>query len=222
MHLFLKGFIIGIGKIIPGVSGSLIAIRLNVYEKIIYCINNFFDDYRNNLIYLGKICSGVLLAILLGSKLILYLLNSFYLPTKIIFLILIGTGIPTVLKKTNHYYFSIIAFTIYFGLLYLPSLNIFHSYYFMGFLESFTTIIPGISGTAIFMSLGLYDELLMLFSNFYMFDFAKILPFGIGFFVATIILVHFINYCFKNYLSETYGVILGLLLASLFSMIIKR
>ena len=37
----LKGFIIGIGKIIPGVSGSVLAITLGVYDKSVEYINNF-------------------------------------------------------------------------------------------------------------------------------------------------------------------------------------
>ena len=31
--LVLKGILIGIGKIIPGVSGAMIAITLGIYEK---------------------------------------------------------------------------------------------------------------------------------------------------------------------------------------------
>ena len=37
----LKGLIIGIGKIIPGVSGSILAITLGVYDKSVEYINNF-------------------------------------------------------------------------------------------------------------------------------------------------------------------------------------
>ena len=35
MKNILKGFIIGIGKIIPGFSGALLAILLGVYDKSI-------------------------------------------------------------------------------------------------------------------------------------------------------------------------------------------
>ena len=41
MIRLLKGFIIGIGKIIPGVSGALLAILMGVYDKSIYYINNY-------------------------------------------------------------------------------------------------------------------------------------------------------------------------------------
>ena len=44
--LFIKGFIIGLGKIMPGVSGAIIAIGLNLYEKLINAIIYFFNDWK--------------------------------------------------------------------------------------------------------------------------------------------------------------------------------
>ena len=41
MNNLIKGFIIGIGKILPGVSGALLAIIMGVYDKSIDYIINF-------------------------------------------------------------------------------------------------------------------------------------------------------------------------------------
>ena len=222
MDLVIKGFLIGLGKIIPGVSGSIIAIRLRVYEKMIASINNFFKDFKTSVYYLGKLGLGIILAILIGSHIIIYLLDNYYIPTLFIFFVLIATGLPMIIKKTHDYVLAVITFILYFAILGIPSLNVFHNYYFMGFLEAFTTIIPGISGTALFMSLGLYDEVLNMFSNLYLFPFKQLIPFGIGALLGTLIISHFIDYCFKHHHSKTYAVILGLTLASMVSLIIKR
>ena len=48
--LILKGIIIGAGKIIPGVSGGMLAITLNVYDRGIKAISEFFKDIKNNII----------------------------------------------------------------------------------------------------------------------------------------------------------------------------
>ena len=48
MRLILKGFIIGIGKIIPGVSGAMLAITLGVYDKAILAITDFTSDKKKN------------------------------------------------------------------------------------------------------------------------------------------------------------------------------
>lgn len=222
MSLFIKGFIIGLGKIIPGVSGSLLAIRLNVYEDMIYSINNLFSDFRKNILFLTKLALGILLAIILGSHIIMYFLEHYYFITIVVFLLLIVSGIPMVLKEVNSYYLSLISLLLYISLLFLPQLSLFNNYYFMGFLEAFTTIVPGISGTALFMSFGLYDELLALFSNIYLLEFNKLIPFGIGLLLGGLILIRFIAQCFKKYRGKTYSVILGLLVGSIISMLIKR
>lgn len=222
MLVFFKGFIIGLGKIIPGVSGSLLAIRLNVYEKMINSINCFFKDFKYNFFFLSTLGFGMLLAIIFGSNIISYFLDNYYIPTLIIFIILILSGIPSIIKEVKNYLFAVISFLIYLAIVFIPELNIGQNYFFMGFLEAFTTIIPGISGTALFMSFGIYDELLSLFSNLLMFEFNKLIPFGIGLIIGALILVRFIDCCFKNHRDKTYSVILGLLLASIVVMLIKR
>ena len=40
IKLFIEGFIIGIGKIIPGVSGAMFAMMFGVYEKALNTISN--------------------------------------------------------------------------------------------------------------------------------------------------------------------------------------
>ena len=70
--LFFKGFLIGIGKIIPGVSGSVLAISFGVYEECLKRIENFFHDIRDNFLYLAPLGTGIVLAVLLGSNVILF------------------------------------------------------------------------------------------------------------------------------------------------------
>ena len=221
MLLFCKGLLIGLAKVIPGVSGSLVAIRLNVYEKIIDSVNNIFNDFRSNIIFLFKIGLGILISIVFGSNIIMYFYNKYHLITMILFLILIITGIPMILKRVNNYYVVILSFLLYLMLLLIPKIEVSHNYYYIGFIEAFTTIIPGISGTALFISLGLYEDYLSLFSNLYLFEFNKILPFSIGLLIGGILIIRFINYCFKKYKENTYSAILGLVLGSIVMMIIK-
>ena len=45
--LILKSILIGIGKIIPGISGSVIAMTMGLYEPIINAISNFFENPKD-------------------------------------------------------------------------------------------------------------------------------------------------------------------------------
>src|SRR5574344_398042 len=98
IKLFLKGILIGIGKIIPGVSGSMIAISLGLYEKMIYSLSNIIKDFKSNSLFLLKIGSGIFISIFLTSKIIILALNNYYLPTMLLFIGLIIGGIPSIVK----------------------------------------------------------------------------------------------------------------------------
>ena len=99
--LFLKGFIIGIGKIIPGVSGSVLAVSMGVYEKSLDYLANFRKKFKESISFLMPLGLGIVLSILLFSKIILFFLNSYPMPTLCLFFgLLIGT-IPNVIKKLN-------------------------------------------------------------------------------------------------------------------------
>ena len=42
---FIKGMVIGIANIIPGLSGGTMAITVGIYEKLIATIGNFFKNF---------------------------------------------------------------------------------------------------------------------------------------------------------------------------------
>ena len=174
--LFLKGIIIGIGKIIPGLSGSMIMMILGLYEKAIDAICNFFDDIIENSKFLVVISSGILLSVSLISKLIKVALNNHYFLIMCFFIGLILGGIPSIFKeikgtsnKSNIILF-IICLLIVSGLSFIDydqativkeTNNIL--LFLVGIIEAATMIIPGISGTAVLMAFGLYHILLDIF-----------------------------------------------------------
>ena len=108
----LIGIIIGAGKIIPGVSGSVLAITLGVYERIIYSINNIFN-YKN-IYYLSKIGFGIIISIVFLSKIIIYLLSNYYTYTIFVFVGLILGSIKSIATNTSfkYYYLTILSFII--------------------------------------------------------------------------------------------------------------
>ena len=115
---FIKGFVIGIGKIVPGVSGAMLAISLGVYDKAIYYICNFKNDIKNGFKYLFPLGVGIIISIVLFSKVISLCLNKYYVITMLFFIGLIIGGIPDVLNKVNknNYYISIISCIVFTGI----------------------------------------------------------------------------------------------------------
>ena len=231
MSLILKGFIIGIAKIIPGVSGSLVALNLGLYEKGIKAISNFFKDIKNNSIFLLNVGIGILLAIILGSKLLDYLLNNYYMLTMIVFIgLLIGSNSFIKDTKTKKQYIYMIT-TFFIMLLlfiiktdynYIYKDNIINNLYviFIGFIDAATMIIPAISGTIILMLLGSYDFFLSIFIN--PFSNIKILIlFFIGLFIGIILVTKLMNKLLENKKEIIYPIINGFFLSSILFLSIQ-
>jgi putative membrane protein len=216
MNLFWIGCIVGIGKVLPGISGSVLAIRLGIYEKTIDSIIHFLDNPKENMKFLMILGSGFSIATIIGSKLLLHFFVRYSIFLKILFFLFILTGLPNLLKKCTSYPILIFSFIMVSGLLFLPSHSFSINYFFMGFIEAFSTIVPGISGTAIFLSLGWYEEILTLFSEFYLFPFQKLIPFFLGILFCSYFLLKGIHYLLKKYPGYTYSAIVGFLLSSLF------
>ena len=227
----LKGFIIGIGKIIPGVSGSVLAISMGIYDRLIKSISNFFSDIKNNSIFLSKIGIGMIIAITFFSNIIVYLLDNYYLITIFIFSGLIIGSMDNIKSNINnkdlYICFSIFIIFSLFGINNVSNTLIVNNsflhfllFVLIGFIDAVTMIIPGISGTAILMMIGVYKELLNALSNIFS-NISTIIPFGIGIFIGTILTVKLVNYLFTSYKSKTYSAILGFSYSSIVIMIVK-
>lgn len=232
--LVLKGFIVGLGKIIPGVSGSLLALSLGIYEKAIDCITNFFHDLKANILFLGKISLGALISILLFSNLIIHLLDKYYLYTVILFIGLICGTIPyifkkvTISKKSNIIYIFLALILIFFlnffksNNTFTPQNNMINIIYiiFIGFLDAFTMIVPGISGTATFMMLGCYNFVLNIFSNPFR-QLSYTILFGFGLILGVFLTSKLINYLLIKHKEELYLSIIGFSLSSILYLFLK-
>lgn len=232
--LILKGFLIGLGKIIPGVSGSIIALCLGVYEKAINAITNFFKDLKKNILYLGLLGLGIVIAIIFFSNVIIYMLDEYYLYTIILFIGLICGTIPYIIKKVEvHNKFHLIYILLGLSLVYLvsnfknaigymPESNILSFLYtiLIGFIDAATMIIPGISGTAIFMMMGCYDFVLKIFSN----PLAHLGSFGLfalGIIIGVIIMTKIVAYLLSTHKEPFYLLIIGFSLNSILYLIFK-
>lgn len=62
----LLGFIIGLAVIIPGISGSTVAIIFKLYDQFLYAIGNIFKKFKACFIFLLPIGLGIVLGFLAG------------------------------------------------------------------------------------------------------------------------------------------------------------
>lgn len=233
----LKGFIIGIGKIIPGVSGSMLAISLNVYERLLLIIANITRINFSSFKFLSSILFGVMISIVVFSKTIAWLLNGFYLPIMLLFIGLIIGGLPDVILEIKESVHGVskwkTGIIFLFSFLFSYAITLVGSLkmgigtnglivFILGLIEAFSSIVPGISGTAIYMSLGVYDVLLDLFSNLFNPSYLHLtILFGSGVLAGTYIIANIVMYLLHNQKHYTFVAIFGFMLSAILIMFIQ-
>ena len=242
--LVVKGFFIGLANIIPGVSGGTLALTLGIYEKLIGCISHLFKNLKENIKFLVPIAIGAVLSILLLSKVITYSLDNFVLPTILFFIGAILGGLPMLIKKVSGNKITIsniiiflLTFSLIIFLLVINSENEvsfenmnFINYillFIVGIVASATMVIPGVSGSAVLMTLGYYKPILNIvkdltnFSNL-MNNMLVLIPFGIGVVVGILLIAKLLEFLFKNYEVKTYYGVLGFIFASIIAIIYQN
>lgn len=239
MKNFIYGIIIGLAFIIPGVSGGTLAVMLGIYDKMIMSVTNFFKDKKNNAIFIFTIGTGIVIGVLIFSKILNYLLLNYGFSVKYAFMGLIIGGIPALyqsIKKEKNakldFRITIIAILFCIGLFCVEKYFVSYSLeekiimgnipyvglIIAGFLYASGKIVPGISGTALLMLIGMYDYLINMIANIASITWNQLiilLPFIISFIVSAIILFILINYLIKYHYVKTYSAILGFVLGSL-------
>ncbi|ERL65450.1 DUF368 domain-containing protein [Schleiferilactobacillus shenzhenensis] len=102
----VKGFLIGIALVVPGLSGSIFAVVVGVYEPLLTSVNHFRSDVRRHTRFLAPIALGVVLGILASTKLVLYLTEAFPILAYAFFTGLVLGVVPFVVKKMRQIRFN--------------------------------------------------------------------------------------------------------------------
>lgn len=228
---FLKGMIIGIGAVAPGVSGGTFAVMLGVYDKLTDAIADVFHDFKKKVWVLFPLALGIGVGVLGFSKIMKYLFENHDAQVKYLFIgLMIGT-LPAVFKEANKRGFKkvyllpcIITFsiTILFMILENSAINIIPennpgiiAFIIYGVIIGFGTIVPGISSSFILMYIGAYEILLDGIVNF---DLMVIIPVGIGFVISIILFAKLISLLFKRIYGYTYYTVLGFVIGSIITI----
>ena len=229
----LKGMLIGISNVIPGVSAGTTCVILEIYDKLIYSISNIFKDFKKNFKFLFFIGIGVLIGILFFSNVMEELLNNYPWNMNYLFIGLIIGSVNILFKtiftykpKKNDYIYFIITLTLLIVLRFITPINNvkviaelnFSNVMLLiisGFIAAGTMILPGISGAFILILLGMYNSVISAVSNF---NIIFLIPFGIGVILGFVIMVKLLEFLLRRFKLQTYMAILGLVIGSVFSI----
>lgn len=230
----LKGMIIALGFILPGVSGGVLAAILGIYERMIRFLAHIKENFIENVLYFAPVAIGMVLGIAAFSYPVNLLLDNY----KVIVLwgfagAIIGT-IPSLIKESVKESDRDRADTITFWLsfilsgVFLYSLNgmvgtlpaNFLSFVLAGALIALGILIPGLSPSNLLLILGLYTSMLTGFKRLDLFG--TFLPIGIGGALALILFSKAMDYILKHYHSRVYHFIIGIVLSSTLLIVLPQ
>lgn len=224
MKNFLKGIIVGIGGIAPGLSGSVLLVILGLYQQTISAIGTLFKNFKKNVSFLVPLFAGFGVGVILFSKVVDYLLEHYEMYTRFAFLGLVLGTIPLFYKQvkkegfSKKYYVPIVLAAIgglslfYFNKDLFPAVtdpNLFQSV-ILGVAVAGSSIVPGVDSAVILSSLGLYE---LYVSSLADFNLSVLLPAGVGLGLGALGISFIINKLIAKYYTMTFSIVFGLFLS---------
>lgn len=239
----LKGIVIGIANIIPGVSGGTMMVAMGIYDKLIHCITHLFSEFKKNVMFLLPIVVGMGIALVGGSFTIEKMFEVIPFQTSLLFVGLVVGGLPAMWKNVKGKTIRpghVIAFVIFFAVVVVMALmgetegnaadlgftliNVI-KLFFVGVIAAATMVIPGVSGSMMLLLMGYYNPILSTITGFFdsllAFDIKGIMqgvgvlaPFGVGVLVGIFAIAKLIEIIFEKYPLYAYWAIIGLIVAS--------
>ncbi len=239
----LKGIVIGLANVIPGVSGGTMMVSMGIYDKLIHCITHLFSELKKSIQFLLPIFIGIGIAVVVVAFGIEFLFAQYPFQTNLLFIGLIIGGLPAVWKKVKgnsvkvgHILSCLVFFALVAGLALVGetegnaadlsfSLGSVIKLFGIGVIASATMVIPGVSGSMVLLLLGYYHPVLETITNFIKavlaFDMNGILagigvllPFGIGVVAGIFVIAKIIEVIFEKFPLYAYWAIIGLIVSS--------
>ena len=236
--IIVKGMLMGIADLVPGISGGTIALITGIYKDLITALNNLTfknikfnflkNSKKNKFDILAFLSVGISFSILLFSNIILFLLDNYINEVSSFFFGLIISSVFILLNKIKGIKISDILILVLSALiisqvLKLNSINqeITFAYIFIcGFICSCAMILPGISGSYILLILGAYHFILKKLNTLFDSDsYLYISSFIFGGAVGIITFSRIIKWLFKSYEKRTMVVMIGFIIGSVSKII---
>ena len=184
----IKGVMIGIANIIPGVSGGTMAVSLGIYDRLIGAVSGLFKEFKKNIAFLIPIIIGCGIGIVGFTYAIEYLLDKHTFVTCMAFVGLILGGLPAIISSMKSKMtsggigvFGILAFVIAFVIsggmpllkeskdaltvIAVTPVNMV-ILFILGVVASATMVIPGVSGSMMLMIFGYYYAIINTIKTF--------------------------------------------------------
>lgn len=244
----LLGVFIGLAVIVPGVSGSTVAIMFGLYAALLYAIGNILNDFKRCLLFLIPIGIGAAAGFLGGFIIIQKVFGKYMFTVVCLFAGLMVGAVPALTaeikgEKRTPARGALMGVGVLIPLLVgavsimlgsatvgAESFTAFPAYLFLlyiplGAVVSATQIIPGLSATAILMACGQFKPILNSLHLDYILENPAVLGLylciGGGFLVGIVLISRAFSKILEKRRAATFFLVVGLSFGSILSMFLN-
>ena len=220
----LQGVLIGVGAVLPGISGGVLCVVFGIYKPVMELLSNPLRNFKTHVPKLLPVIVGMGVGFLGVAKILAFFLETYPDPSVCLFIGLIVGMLPSLFREAGEQgrpkgsWVSMgVAFVFILAL--LISLNLFSVsiapnfgwYLFCGFCLALSVIVPGMSFSTLLMPLGLYTPFVDGLGNL---NFSVIVPAGIGAVITVICLAKAVDALFDRFYPYAFHAIIGIVIAA--------
>lgn len=221
---FVQGMLIGVGAVLPGISGGVLCVVFGIYKPVMELLGDPLHKFRTHVPKLLPVIAGAAVGFLGVAKILAFFLESYPGPSVCLFIGLIVGMLPSLFREAGEQgrpkgcgLALGIAFALILGL--LIGLNLFSVvitpnfgwYLFCGFCLALSVIAPGMSFSTLLMPLGLYTPFVDGLGSL---KFGILVPAGIGAIITIICLARAVDALFDRFYPYAFHAIIGVVLAA--------
>lgn len=223
----IKGAVIGVGAILPGISGGVLSVVLGIYRPLMEFLAHPAREFRRKAWFFLPILVGFLLGILGLAKLVDWLFRESPVPAVWLFSGLVMGTLPSLWREAGQNGRGISAYAALIAGAVLMALWM----YFMngageggaavspntiwwlicGALWGLGLIVPGLSPSSIFIFLGLYQPMT---AGIGALDMGVVLPLLAGLIATVALLARAMGWLLKRHYAVVLNAIFGIVIAS--------
>jgi putative membrane protein len=220
----LQGSLIGIGAVLPGISGGVLCVAFGIYKIIMEFLASPFKNFKTHFPKLIPIIIGGIIGFLGIANLLSFVLERYPSQSVCVFVGLISGMLPSLFREAGEkgrnaksFISLAVAMILIFALLIslkILSVNItpnFFWYLFCGFSLALSVIAPGMSFSTLLMPLGLYEPFVDGIGHL---NFSILIPGAIGAIATVILFAKAINLLFSRHYSVSFHAIIGIVIAA--------
>ena len=229
----LKGIVVGLGGVAPGLSGSVLLIIFGLYQQVLDALGTLFVDAKKKVTFLLPIVCGMGIGVLLFSRVLNFFLNQYEIPTRFCFLGLILGTVPLFYREVRKQgfsakYYVVIALAVILGTwIFTLNPNAFPQIdeptlvqsVVLGVAVAATAIVPGVDPAVLLSSLGFYEMYVRSLAEV---DLQVLIPMVVGLGIGAIGISFGMSMLFQHFYTMTFSVIFGIFLSMIPNMLNER